>query len=208
MCKEQLWLAHHKKNYWNIRHAPKSIVLVPQVQDASLWGKLIWMIAHIINYCCSLSFSHSFSSFSCVLVGSEIPYTSIPSFLFCSPITTYFAWQSSSLYCPLNHTDISLLCLKLYEAFATATVLYIHIYIYIPVFLNLELLLLNNKNYELKPMCGQQMVLWDAKKWPVMVREPIIAIPLSSQTYSCIATHSWSLILHSKTWCFISWYKT
>ncbi len=80
-----------KKKYWNIRHAPKSIVLVPQVQDASLWGKLIWMIAHIINYCCSLSFSHSFSSFSCVLVGSEIPYTSIPSFLFCSPITTYFA---------------------------------------------------------------------------------------------------------------------
>jgi hypothetical protein len=47
-------------------------------------------------------------------------------------------------------------------------------------------------------MCGEPMVLWDAKKWPVMVREPIIAIPLSSQTYSCIATQSWSLILHSK----------
>lgn len=107
-------------------------------------GRVIWMIARIINYCCSLSFSHSFSSFSCVHVGSEIPYTSIPSFLFCSPITTYFAWQSSSLYCPLNHTHISLLCLKLYEAFCHSnSVIYIYINQFLNFYLELLLLLLN-----------------------------------------------------------------
>jgi hypothetical protein len=132
VCKEPLWLAHHKENYWNIIHAPKSIVLVPHVQDASLWGELIWMIAHIINYCCSLSFSHSFSSFSRVLVGSEIPYTSIPSFLFCSPITTYFAWQSSSLYVsPQSYRHFFTLLEAIWGFCHSNSVIYIYIYIYI-----------------------------------------------------------------------------